>query len=108
MATSQKNLAYPDEFLNNIDDYKKPVDNLQNEDFFSELKNKNPDDEGIGRTKELIKVFINKSGEELTKLYLKSDVLLLADVFERFVKVSTKENRINPLHCFFLPSYTYQ
>ena len=32
----------------------------------------------------------------------------MADVFEKFVKVSTKEYKINPLYCVSLPGYTYQ
>ena len=47
-------------------------------------------------------------GKELTKLYLKSDVILSADVFEKFVKVFTEEYGINPLYCVSLPGYTYQ
>ena len=39
---------------------------------------------------------------------MKSDVILLADVFEKFVKVSSEEYDINPLYCVSLPSYTYQ
>ena len=103
-----KNLAYPYEYFNSIDDYEKPVDNLKNEDFFSKLKNDYPDDEEIERTKEIIKLFNIRDGEELTKLYCKIDVFLLADVFEKFVKVSTKEYKINPLYCVSLPGYTYQ
>ena len=49
-----------------------------------------------------------KDGEELTKLYCKSDVILLADVIEKFVKVSSKEYETNPLYCVILPGYTYQ
>ena len=56
----------------------------------------------------LIKIFDIKNGEELTKLYCRSDVILLADVFEKFVKVSTQEYGINPLYCVSLPGYTYQ
>ena len=103
-----KKLAYPYENFNSIDDYKKPVDILIKEDFFSKLKNDYPDDDEIQRTKEIIKLFNIKDGGELTKLYWKSDVILLADVFEKFVKVSTKEYGINPLYCVSLPSYTYQ
>ena len=33
-----KKLAYPNEYLNKIVDYKKPVDILKKEDFFSRLK----------------------------------------------------------------------
>ena len=50
----------------------------------------------------------SKNGEELTQLYLKSDVLLLACVFEKFIKVSVNEFGINPLYCVSLPGYTWQ
>ena len=79
-------LAYPYEYFNSIDDYQKPVDNLKKEDFLSKLKNGNPDDEEIERTKEIIKLFNIEKGEELTEKNLKSDVLLLACVFEKFKK----------------------
>ena len=52
-----KKLAYPYEYFNSIDDYKKLVHNLKKEDFFSKLKNKCPDDEEIQRTKEIIEIF---------------------------------------------------
>ena len=102
-----KKLAYPYEYFNNIDDYKKPVYNLQKEDFFKKLKNKCTEDDEITRKKEIIKVFDIKN-EELTKLYLKTDVILLADVFEKFVNVSTEEYGINPVYYISLAGYTYQ
>ena len=103
-----KKLAYPYEFFNCIEDYQKTVDKLKKEDFFSKLKNKCPDDEEIERTKEIIKVFDIKNGEELTQIYLKSDVLLLTSVFEKFIKVSFIEFDINPLYCVSLPGCTWQ
>ena len=103
-----KKLAYPYEYFNNIDDYKKPVDNLKKEHSFSKLKNDYPDDEEIERTKEIIEIFNIKDGEELTKLYCKSDVILLADVVEKFVKVTFEKHGIYPLYCVSLPGYTYQ
>ena len=103
-----KKLAYPYEYFNSIDDYQKPVDNLEKKDFFSELKNKCPDDEEIRRTKDIIEKFNIKKGKELTEIYLKSDVLLLACVFEKFIKVSVNEFGINPLYCVSLPGYTWQ
>ena len=103
-----KKLAYPYEYFNSIDDYKKPVHNLKKEDFFSRLKNKCPDDEEIQRTKEIIQIFNIKNGKELTELYLKTDVILLADVFEKFIKISIEEYGINPLYCVSLPGYTWQ
>ena len=102
-----RKLAYPYEFFNCIDDYQKPVDNLKKGDFFSKSKNKCPDEE-IQRTMDIIKKFNIKNGEELTQIYLKSDVLLLACVFEKFIKVSFNEFGINPLYCVSLPGYTWQ
>ena len=49
-----------------------------------------------------------KNGETLTQLYLKSDVIFLADVFEKIIKVSIKAVDINPLYCVSVPSYTWQ
>ena len=103
-----KKIAYPHESFNSIEDYHKPVDNLKKEDFLGKLKNDNPDDEEIERRKQIIKLFNIKSGKKLNKLYSKSDVNLLADVFEKFVKVSTEEYGINPLYCVSLSDYTYQ
>ena len=103
-----KNLAYPYENFNTIEDYKKPVDNLENKNFFSKLKNKCPDDKEIDRTREIIRKFNIKDGQELTELYCKSDVLLLACVFEKFIKVSQNEFGISPLYFVSLPGYTWE
>ena len=101
-------MAYPYEYFNGIEDYQKLVDNLKKEHFFSKLKNGYPDDEEIERTMDIIKRFNIKNGEELTEIYLKSDVLLLACVFEKFIKVSVNEFDINPLFSVSLPGYTWQ
>ena len=103
-----KKLAYPYEHFNSINDYKKSVKDLKKEDFFSKLKNEYPNDDEIKRTKEIIEIFKIKDGEQLTKLYCKSDVILLADVFEKVVKVSFEEYKINPPYCVSVPGFTYQ
>ena len=41
-------------------------------------------------------------------MYLKSDVLILTCVFEKFIEVSVGEFGINPLYCVSLPGYTWQ
>ena len=53
-------------------------------------------------------MFNFKNGAGLTQHKLKSDVLLLACVFEKFIKVSVTEYGINPLYCVSLPGYTWQ
>ena len=102
-----KKLAYPYEYFNNIEDYNKPVDKLENKDFFSKLKNKCPDNEQIDRTREIIKKFDIKDGIELTELYCKSDVLLLTCVFEKFIMGAENEFEISPLYFVSLPGYTW-
>ena len=53
-------------------------------------------------------MFDIKNGEELTKLYCKSDVISLADVIEKFVRLSFEDYGINPPYCVSLPGYKYQ
>ena len=103
-----KRIANPYDYFNSIDDYQKPVDNLKKEDFFGKLKNSYPDDEEIERTMDIIKLFNTKIGEELTQIYLKSDVLWLACVFEKFIKISINEYGNNPLYCVSLLGYSWQ
>ena len=102
-----KNLAHPYELFNSIEDCQKSFNDSKKEDFFSKMKNKYPDDEEIEITKEINRKF-NKNGEELTETYLKSDVRLLAGVFEKFVKISVNEHGIIPLYYVSLPGYTWQ
>ena len=72
------------------------------------MKNKCPDDEERERLKKIIEYFSIKDGEELTEIYLKGDVLLLACVLEKFIKVSVNEFGINPLYCVSLPGHTWE
>ena len=81
---------------------------MENKSFFSKLKNKCPDDKEIDRTREIIRKFNIKDGQELTELYCKSDVLLLACVFEKFIKVSQNEFGVSPLYFVSLPGYTWE
>ena len=57
---------------------------------------------------DIIERFNINNGEELTEIYLKSDVLLLACVFEKFIEISINQYDINPLYCVSLPGYTWQ
>ena len=81
---------------------------MKKENFFSKLKKKCPDDDKIERTREFMKTFESKKREEITRFYLKNDVIALADVFERIIKVFFNDFEINLLYCVSLPGYTCQ
>ena len=88
-------LAYPYKYVKqsdsvNLGNFQEPL-NRTKEDFWSTLKQTTPPDEEINRTQEIIKKFNVKNGQVLTMLYLKMDVLQLADVFENFVEKATLE-----------------
>ena len=102
----KKKLAYPYEYLN-LDNFQEPL-NLTKEDYWSTLTQSYPSDDDIKRTQELIDKNKIENGRELTMLYLKMDVLQLADVFENFVKSSTREYKIIPLYSYSLPGYTWK
>ena len=101
-------MVYPCEHFNCHEDYQKSIKNLKKEDFFSKLKIKNSDNKEMERTKEETKFFNIKNGEELTKIFLKSHVILLTCVFQNYIKVSIIEFDINLLYSFSLHGYTWQ
>ena len=102
----KKKLAYPYEYFTH-NNFQEPL-NPSTEDFWSTLKQTTPSLEEINRTQEIIKKFNVKNGQELTELYLKMDVLQLAEVFENFVEKTTLEYNINPLYSYSLPGYTWK
>ena len=102
----KKKVACPYEYLN-LSNIQEPL-NLTKEDFWSTLKQTSPPDEEFNRTQEINNKFNVKNGQELTMIYLKMDVLQLADVFENFVEKATLEYSINPLFSYSLPGYTWK
>ena len=81
---------------------------MAKEYFFSILKNQGPSDDEIQRTEEIFETIVIKNGEELNKLYLKSDLILLAETFEKLIKTSIEQLGIIPLFCVSIPGYTWQ
>ena len=73
---------------------------MKKENFFSKLKKICPSDDEKNRTKEINKTIGIKIGQELKQIQLKSDVILLADVFEKVINLSTKKHVIKPFELF--------
>ena len=102
-----KKLAYLHEFFNSFDDYQKNVDSLKRKISAVNCKI-SPRNGQILRINHFNTSFNVKNGEDSTKIYLKSDVLLPACVFEKLIRVLIKEYDFNPLYCVSLLGYTWQ
>ena len=101
-------LAYQNEYLNGFDDYQKTVNFFKKEEFFKKLKTVYTNDLKMEKTKEIIKIFIIKGGEKLTKSHLKIKVTLLTCVFEKFLEVSINEFDVNLLYSVTLSGHDWQ
>ena len=75
-------MAYPYEYFKSLDDYDLPITNLVEENEFSSLKKRYPENNESERTDIIIENFNIKTRKQWTELYSKTDVILLADVFE--------------------------
>ena len=85
-----------------IDSFKRfNEDNLPDKsEFFSSLKDKSVNDEEYERVNTVWKVFKIKTLVEYHNLYLKTNVLLLVNVFEKFIDTCLNYYRLVPCHYF--------
>ena len=77
------------------------------EQFYSILNNENITDEEYEHAKNVWKTFNIKTMGEYHDLYLESDVLLLADVFESFRKTCLQFYKLDPCHYFTSPGLSW-
>ena len=75
--------------------------------FFSSLKGKSIGDEEYDRACKVWKVFGMKTFGEYHDLYLKCDVLLLYDVFEKFIDTCLEYYGLDPCHYFSSPGLAW-
>ena len=54
----------------------------------------------------MLRILNLKTGKDLTLTYNKSDVTLLADIFEIFIASFCREDKINRLYFVSVPGYT--
>uniref|UniRef100_UPI0035D00644 DNA polymerase n=1 Tax=Bartonella sp. CL43QHWL TaxID=3243532 RepID=UPI0035D00644 len=81
---------------------------LEKSMFFDELKNEMAPDSAYDEAKVIWDHFKIKNHGEFIDLYLKTDVLLLADLFEKFRNVNLNYFQIDPCHCYSAPGLTWQ
>ena len=91
--------CYPYDYASSIDilqETKLPSKEL----FYSKLYDEHISDEDYQHTLKIWKSFNCKTLKDYHDLYLKSDVLLLADVFENFRKTCLKHYKLDPCHYY--------
>ena len=75
--------------------------------FFSHLTGENISDDDYEHAQKVWNSFNLRNLGEYHDLYLKTDVLLLADVFENFRKVCLKNYHLDPAHYYSSPSLAW-
>ena len=91
--------VYPHEYMDSFKKFDKC--GLPNKDaFFSLLNGVGISDKDCLRAKKVWNAFDIKNLGEYHDLYLKTDVLLLCDVFEKFIDVCLKYYGLDPCHYF--------
>ena len=98
--------VYPYDLMDLFDKFTK-TELPGKEDFFSILNNEHITDEEYQHAQEVSNTFGFKSMGEYHDLYLKSDVLLLADVFENFRLTCLQYYESDPCHYFSSPGLSW-
>ena len=97
--------VYPYDYM---DSFKKFKERLPpKEEFYSILNNKHISAEDYKHAQNVWNTFNLKNMGEYHDLYLASDILLLADVFENFRKTCLKYYKLDPCHYFTSPGLSW-
>ena len=97
---------YPYDHMDSFDRFneiKLPVQ----QDFYSILNNEHISDEQYKHAQNVWNTFNLKTMGDYHDLYLKSDILLLADVFENFRKTCLQYYKLDPCHYFTSPGLSW-
>ena len=102
----KKKGVYPYDYMDSFskfDDTKLP----KREEFYSLLTDENISEDAYSHAENVWNTFNLKNMGEYHDLYLKTDILLLVDVFENFRKTCLTYYRLDPLHYFFIFFYSF-
>ena len=102
----KKKGIYPYECMDSFKKFQKNC--LPDKDcFFNSLKDCGIADEEYSRAIDVWNIFNIKNLGEYHDLYLKTDALLLCDVFEKFIDVCLKDYKLDPCHYFSSPGLAW-
>lgn len=98
--------VYPYTYMNSWEKFnEKKLPNKK--DFYDDLNDCDISDEQYEFAQNVWDTFNIESMREYTSLYLKTDVLLLADIFENFRDNCINLYELDPAHYFTLPGYSW-
>ena len=106
LSLMTKKGVYPYDYMNSFEkfeDSRLP----KKEDFFSIMNNEHIKDEEYQHAQNVWNEFGLSSMGEYHDLYLKSDILLLTDVFENFRKACLQYYELDPAHYFSTPGLSW-
>ena len=106
LSLMTKKGVYPYDYMNSFEkfeDSRLP----KKEDFFSIMNNEHITDEEYQHAQNVWNEFGLSSMGEYHDLYLKSDILLLTDVFENFRKACQQYYELDPAHYFTTPGLSW-
>ena len=106
LSLMKKKGVYPYDYMNS---FKKFEDSRlpKKEDFFSVMNNEHITDKEYQHAQNVWNEFGLSSMGEYHDLYLKSDILLLTDVFENFRKACQQYYELDPAHYFTTPGLSW-
>ena len=98
--------VYPYDYMDSFEKFKE-TQLPPKEAFYSILNDQNISDKDYQHAQEVWQEFGLKNMGEYHNLYLQSDILLLADVFENFRKTCLKHYKLDPCHYFTSPGLSW-
>ena len=98
--------VYPYEYMNSFKKFNETELPSKNK-FFSSLKNEDISEKDYEKAKDIWDTFNIKNLREYHDLYLKTDVLLLCDVFEKCINTCLNYYGLDPCHYFSSPGLAW-
>ena len=97
---------YPYDYMDSFEKFNE-TELPTKEEFYSILNNEHISDEDYCHAQKVWNTFQLQTMGEYHNLYLKSDILLLADVFENFRKTCLQCYKLDPCHYFTSPGLSW-
>ena len=97
---------YPYEYINSFESFGE-TKHLEKEKFYSSLSGSGITDEDYAHVQEVWKTYDCKTLGDYHDLYVATDVMLLADVFENFRKLCQEKYGLDPAHYYSAPGLSW-